>query len=189
MVSRSKSKSPPALQLCCFVILLLIVALIILYFTVLKPREPDISATVVGLQHIESRPYPNFTLNIMVDVDVTVHNPNYAGFEFDSGTTLIYYRGSLVGRAPVVEGGVGARSTETITTTVDLDVSTMAANPAFVSDIASGMLTLDSSTSLHGKVTLLGIFELRVSTFTSCQIVVALKTSSTSANCRSNITS
>ncbi|WOL15133.1 hypothetical protein Cni_G23914 [Canna indica] len=186
-MGRTKSQRGP--QLCCFALLLLLVILIILYFAVFKPREPDVEATIVGLRQIEFQPSPNFALNITLDVDVTIDNPNFAAFKFDAGTTLIYYRGALVGEAPVMAGEISARSTETMRASVELQVSAMAANPAFVPDVTSGTLTLQSSTSLEGKVTVLGIFRRRASTFTYCDIFVFLFTSTASANCRSKVNS
>ncbi|CAL9169872.1 unnamed protein product [Musa hybrid cultivar] len=183
----TKTRSRRGSQVCCFLILLLLVTLIILYLTVFKPKQPEVRGTVVGLRQIEFQPFPNFMLNITLVVAVTIENPNYAGFEFESGTTLIFYRGVLVGQAPVMEGEVGARSTETLSVYVELEVSTITANPNFVQDIASGILPLESSTSVRGKVTILGVFKLNASVFTSCDITVALLSRYASATCNSRV--
>ncbi|XP_074559487.1 late embryogenesis abundant protein At1g64065-like [Curcuma longa] len=192
MIGIKRSRSAPAtVALCCLVVLfLLIVALAAVYFAVLRPRDPRVEFAFVGLRQIQFQPPPNFRLNLSLDVDVAVRNPNFASFDYDVGTTLVFYRGALVGQAPVEAGDIGARSTETVRTEPVLNVAAMAADRRFAGDVAAGALALQSSTSLRGRVRVVRIFRRRASVFTACDIRVALFAGGmVAADCSSKVSS
>ncbi|KAG6536677.1 late embryogenesis abundant protein At1g64065-like [Zingiber officinale] len=192
MIRRKLSRSAPATAaLCCLVLLLLlIVALAVVYFVVLRPRDPRVEFAFVGLRQIQFQPPPNFRLNLSLDVDVSVRNPNFASFDYDVGTALVFYRGALVGQAPVEARDIGARSTETLRAAPVLNVAAMAADRSFAGDVAAGALQLQSSTSLRGRVKVVGIFRRRASIFTACDIRVALFAGGmVAADCRSKVSS
>lgn len=188
--SKRSGGAPAAAFYCCLVLLLLLlVALAAVYFAVLRPRDPRVDFTFVGLRQIQFQAPPNFRLNLSLDVDVAVRNPNFASFDYDVGTTLVFYRSALVGQAPVEAGDIGARSTETLRTAAVLDVAAMAADRSFSGDVAAGALVLQSSTSLRGRVKVVGIFRRRAFVFTACGIRVALFAGTAAADCRSKVSS
>lgn len=186
MTRSKRSISAPAAAFYCCLLLLLIVAL---YFAVLRPRDPRVDFAFIGLRQIQFQAPPNFHLNLSLDVVIAVRNPNFASFDYDVGTTLVFYRGALVGQAPVEAGDIGARSTETLRTAPVLNVAAMAADRSFAGDVAAGVLVLQSSTSLRGRVKVVGIFRRRASVFTACGIRVALLAGTAAADCRSKVSS
>nr|CAD1819165.1 unnamed protein product [Ananas comosus var. bracteatus] len=145
-----------ALKTCCvattLLLFLLILTAIILYFTLLKPKQPRIVATAVDVTNVELRTSPAIALNLTLGADIVVNNRNYAGFSYDDTTTLIFYHGVSVGVAPVAAGTIGARATERISSSVDVDVAKVVENGNFLFDILTGSLNFTSSSAIEGKV-------------------------------------
>ncbi|XP_008803236.2 uncharacterized protein LOC103716837 [Phoenix dactylifera] len=179
------------LMICCLVaaviIILLVVTFVILYFTMFKPKQPEVVAKPVYLRNMEFGLLPVPTLNVSLGLDVFVKNQNRAGFKYDNTTTSIYYRGVLVGVASIEAGTIDARATDVIPTVADLQAGKIILNPSFLPDVVSGSLNFTSSSNLEGDVILLDIFKLHASTRVSCDISVFLMTSSISSTCHSKV--
>ncbi|KAJ0983219.1 hypothetical protein J5N97_011474 [Dioscorea zingiberensis] len=148
-------KARRCLKICCcataIIILILIITLVILYFTMFKLKQPQVVATPVSLQSIDFTLLPVLKLHVTIGMEIDIKNPNYGGFKYDNSTTLVYYRGSLIAEALVAAGMIGARSTENVSTSVDIFVEDLAKNPLFLPDVFSGSLNLTSSSKVEGK--------------------------------------
>lgn len=178
-------------MICCVVtsviIILLVVTLVILYFTMFKPKQPQIVATPLILRSIKLELLPVPTLNISIGLDVFIRNPNYAGFKYHNATASIYYRGVLVGFVAIDAGIIHARATKNISTVMDLQAGKIISNPYFFPDIISGSLNLTSSSNQQGDAILLKIFKLHASTIVSCDISVFVMTKNVSSVCKANV--
>nr|XP_010931925.1 uncharacterized protein LOC105052703 [Elaeis guineensis] len=169
------------------VIVLLIVTLVILYFTMFKPKDPEVETTLVNIRNIEFGLFPTPTLNLSLALDIFINNRNYAAFKNDNTTTNIYYRGVLVGLSPIEAGTVRPRGTKNISCVAKIQVEKIISNPYFLPDIASGPLNLTSSTNMDGKAMVLKIFKLRASIHVACNISVFVFSGNSSSICESKI--
>ncbi|KAL4628472.1 hypothetical protein ACB092_05G240900, partial [Castanea dentata] len=110
------------LKICCGVTAILlitfIVVMIILYFTILKPKNPEITSQPGVLEHYELMVIPAIKLNVSLGIVVTVNNRNYGGFEYQNSTTYVTYRGDVVAEAPIQADTIPARRKHNISTTV-----------------------------------------------------------------------
>lgn len=62
------------------ILLLLIVAtILVLYFTILKPKQPIMTTQPIMLESIEVSP---LGINVKVGIDITVYNRNYGSFRY-----------------------------------------------------------------------------------------------------------
>ncbi|ONK74771.1 uncharacterized protein A4U43_C03F9980 [Asparagus officinalis] len=186
-----KPSARKCLITCCIVtttiILLLIVTLVILYFTLLKPKQPEVVATPVNLQHIEFGIFPIITLEVTLGIDVFIKNRNYAGLKYKNTSTTIYYRGNSVGEAPIPAGEIEARSTQNISTLIELEIDKMASNPSFLPDVMTGMLNMTSGSTVEGDAIILKIFKIHATSLVNCDITVFLKNRTNTANCFSTV--
>ncbi|KAF3320415.1 Late embryogenesis abundant protein [Carex littledalei] len=167
-------------------IIILIIIAVILYFVMFKPKSPEINPVPVSLDHLNFTLLP-VSLNITLGVNVTVKNKNYAAFKIKRTNTTIYYHEILVGEASVDPRVVSARSTTTLNTTVDIDVTTMMTSGSFLTDMASGLLPFTSETKTTGKAIVLNVFKLHATVDVSCNVGVSLIDSTTNTICNTTV--
>ncbi|XP_072951802.1 late embryogenesis abundant protein At1g64065-like [Typha angustifolia] len=165
------------------VVILLVVLLVILYFTVFKPKTPEATASVVNIQHVDFTLVP-LTFNLTLAVEIVIKNPNFAGFKYGGSMITIYYHGDVVGSAPINAGMIHARKTETISTSVEILASKVMASSSFRSDVSKG-LDFTSSTTIDGKVIILGMFKLHASAKIECTSRVWIFTATSTSTCNS----
>ncbi|XP_074559608.1 uncharacterized protein LOC141815557 [Curcuma longa] len=157
-------------------LILLTVIAVVLALTVFKIREPStvlVFVRVLGASPRISLPAMRLDLNLSLELNVRVHNPNYASFSHGSGgLTRLRYRGAQVGEAAVAPGRVPARGTEMVrlAATVEVDQNLTEAGQ-LVQDVASGVVAIDAETRMPGRVTVLGFVRLHAVVTTNCRVV------------------
>ncbi|CAI0550601.1 unnamed protein product [Linum tenue] len=172
MAATSKS----TLRVCCIsatiVALVTISVLVTLALTVFKPRDPDVVLYPVGLAKLQ---LSDFITNDSVtsDMVMSIRNKNYASFEFQNATSHIKYDGKLVGRVPIVQGTIPARSTFNITAPAVLRAKRLRENPNAINDIVGGSLNLTATVTMHGKVSMLNrLIKKKGSVYTECHMTI-----------------
>ncbi|WOH11745.1 hypothetical protein DCAR_0831236 [Daucus carota subsp. sativus] len=184
------AKSRRGLKICCgvtaLIIIILIVVAIILFFTVFKPKQPEVSLRSVNLQNIKFFPLP-FLLNVTLGITVLVDNPNYGSFKYKDSTTYVTYHGTEIAEAPIQHDMVPARGTHDISTIVVVEGEKMILNPSFPADSKAGVFNFTTSTTLHGKATALKILKIKVKSVNTCDISLVPLTQNVTAVCTSKI--
>ncbi|EEF32651.1 uncharacterized protein LOC8264283 [Ricinus communis] len=187
-MENSKGSSRRGLKIFCGVtaIFLIIVAVVFvsLAFTIFKPKDPQVFLHPSGLENLQ---LANITSNVTMDMVITIGNPNYGSFKFRNSTGYVNYRGDVVGEIPVAEDLVPARSKTNITTSADLMAGKIMTNPEFFGDFLLGNLNMTATAVLHGKVSVLKIFNLHATTFTTCYISVFVNSRDIQSTCKSKI--
>ncbi|CAL5086375.1 unnamed protein product [Urochloa decumbens] len=182
-------RNRPALICCGVVVAVLVILAVIfvaLYFTVFRPRSPKVVATVAGTEISKINGSPP-TLNITVHVDVTVRNPNYAAFRYGDVVTVVRYHGDGVGQSVMPAGEIGARATETIEATVEVDVARVVATPYFFPEAALGVLPFQTATAVAGKAVVLGSFKISARSEVACEVDVYWLRSNATSECTSTV--
>ncbi|KAE8718793.1 Protodermal factor 2 isoform 1 [Hibiscus syriacus] len=182
-------------RICCvvsaLVLIISVVVLVTLYFTLFKPKDPNIIVQSVTLQSTTIRvvlfPYQDIEGNATIGLTVTVDNRNYGGFKYHNATAFINYRGNLVAEAPIGEDSISPRSKHNISTSVIVFAHELAADDHFLSDFFSGVFNFTSSTTLHGKVNVFNIFKFKASSSRNCNISVSLQNQTADSVCTSKI--
>ncbi|POO01881.1 Late embryogenesis abundant protein [Trema orientale] len=191
-ISSSASTRRRGLLICCGVTaLILIVAasiIVTLAFTVFKPKEPEITARPAGLENIEYSLSPNVTVNVTVDMIITIDNgKNYGSFKFKNTTAYVNYRGDVVAQVPIKHSLVPARGKLNITSPADFMLSKVISNPSFSEDFLSGSLNLTSMATLHGKVGLFKVVKMQATAFSTCDISVFVIDREVQSKCESKL--
>ncbi|KAM7506228.1 hypothetical protein LguiB_005132 [Lonicera macranthoides] len=184
------SKVPKCLKICCgitaLIIIIILVVSIALYFTILKPKEPKITTQSVFLEDIKLVPLP-FHLNVTLGLVVTINNRNYGSFRYKNSTAYVTYRGTLAAEAPIKEDTIPARGKLDVGTTVVIEGEKLVLNPTFWTDYFSGCLNFTSSTTLHGKATMLKFLKIKATTFSTCDISVFVLAMNATSVCSSSV--
>ncbi|CAI0460588.1 unnamed protein product [Linum tenue] len=172
MVATSKS----TLRVCCIsatiIVLVTIAVLVTLALTVFKPRDPDVVLYPVGLSKLQVDDFISQD-SVTSEMVMSIRNRNYASFEFANATSHIKYDGKLVGRVPIVEGTVPARSAFNITAPAVLRAKRLRENPNAINDIVGGSLNLTATVTMHGKMSMLNrLIKKRGSVYTECHMTI-----------------
>jgi len=182
--------------ICCSVLLALIVILaivfVVLYFTVFRPHSPHVAAKVVSMRvaQVDVLALPP-KLNLSFDVAVTVKNPNYASFLYGDVVTDLNYHGMAVGQSVMLAGEVGARTTQTVTATVELQADKVVFTPAFLGELTASllnpplMLPFETRTTVAGKAVVAGTFKIKASSAVTCSISSYPLTGNSTTDCTS----
>ncbi|XP_039002049.1 uncharacterized protein LOC120128443 [Hibiscus syriacus] len=153
-------------------LLLSSIIVLILAFTVFKAKQPRtklISAALDGVSPRISFPVVNIQLNITLNLQFLVENPNHASFKHGPGKSFLLYRGDQFGEADIPPGDIPARSSATFSSRLVLQVDEMASNiTALIDDVLNGELVVDTRTRIPGRVTFLKVFKKHAVVTSEC---------------------
>ncbi|XP_028808551.1 uncharacterized protein LOC114763116 [Neltuma alba] len=180
MISQSRVKKR---RRCCLVLGILLLLLIVIFIvalvlalTVFKPKNPTVqlvSASLDGVSPSVSFPAIQIHLNLTLNVSLMVHNPNHASFKHEQGTSILYYEGNQIGDTNIFPGEIPAKGSAVLPSRLTLQVDKLASNvTSFVGDLLGGELSMESSTRLPGRVTLLGFIKKHAVALSDCQFTL-----------------
>lgn len=186
-----KEKSRKCLKIFCattlLIVVIFIVVSIVLYFTVFKPKDPQITAHPTNLENLQVQLFPNVSINATLVLTLTIDNRNYGGFKFKDSIAYVYYRGMLIAEVPVEHSEVPARGSLTMTTYANIIGGKMATDPNFYSDIGTGHLNFTSNSTMHGKVSILKIVKVEAKVYSFCDISIDILTQEVNPKCHSKV--
>ncbi|QCD91864.1 Late embryogenesis abundant protein [Vigna unguiculata] len=176
-------------KICCvsaiLLVILLVVVVVVLFFTVFKPKDPDITLQSVKLEGFKLE-LPTFKLNLSLGVVVTVENPNHGSFTYQNSTAHLYHRGTLVAQAPLHEDTIPARHDHNITTSLSVfaDISEL---KDLSTDYSRGVINLTSTVTLFGKVKVLNLLKMKATSYSTCYLSLFIPHQSIDSMCNSEI--
>lgn len=191
-MAETRNSRKNLIKICCGVttIILVIMALIFvtLFFTVLKPRHPQIFLHPLNLEKVEViNPFP-FRLNARQGLVITIQNPNVASFRIQNSTASVRYHGELVGEIPIGETTVPAKAKLNISVYVEFKVDEILFNPYFLEDFSKSRLNLIAGADLYGKIYMLKkMIKLRAKVYSTCNISIHIFTNIFESSCISRL--
>ncbi|KAK7294926.1 hypothetical protein RJT34_17825 [Clitoria ternatea] len=158
-------------------VIAIVLVAVILAMTVYKPKPPIIHVDSIGLKNVEMGVNVfslTMVVNVTLELDVSVQNPNKFGFRYYGGSATLNYRGQLIGDATIPDGECPAEETKGINVTLTIMADRFVSTPEVLKDIASGILPLNTVMNVSGKVIILGFIKFRVESSSSCDFTVNL---------------
>ncbi|KAF9688298.1 hypothetical protein SADUNF_Sadunf02G0183000 [Salix dunnii] len=180
-------------KICCSVTTIFTIVLVVIFttlaFTVFKPNNPNVIATLlVSRTSIQFGGSPNVTtLNVTLGMVITIDNPNYGSFKFTNSAAYVKFHGVIVGEVPIQADLIPAHSKVNITTSVDLMADELIKNPYFLQDLTAGRFNFVSTSSLHGKVEVIKILKLHATALSTCDISLFVTSPRIKSSCNSQI--
>ncbi|GMH30277.1 hypothetical protein Nepgr_032120 [Nepenthes gracilis] len=166
----------------------LLVALIVLCLTVLRPKEPKITAQNIILKEVKWQKTPKFSVNISMEITITVHNPNQGSFKYMNSPAYVSYGGKVVAKSLILEDEIPSRGKQNLSTTVEIDGDGLRPVARFSGDLLRGCFNFTSSATFVGKVSFLKLFRIKATGFSSCGVSVLLRTHrASSSGCISEV--
>ncbi|KAK7366527.1 hypothetical protein VNO80_08520 [Phaseolus coccineus] len=176
-------------KICCVTAILLFILLatllLVLFFTVFKPKDPDIILQHVKLQGFKLE-LPTLNLNVSLGIVVTVENPNHGSFTYQNSTAYLYHGETLVAEAPLHEDTIPARRDHNITTSLSIfaDITKL---KGLSTDYSRGVINFTSSVTLLGKVKVVNLFKMKATSYCTCYISLFVPYKSIDSICNSKI--
>ncbi|KAH7865847.1 hypothetical protein Vadar_011967 [Vaccinium darrowii] len=152
------------------VILGLVLLMVILGLTVFKPKHPVTTVNSVALKDLNVDLTFTKHLNVTLDVNLSIKNPNKVGFKYTDSSALLNYRGQEVAEAQIPGSEISAGKTVTTNLTLTILADRLILNSTLYSDVISGTLPLSAFTRISGKVHILKIIKIHVVSYTTCDI-------------------
>ncbi|KAJ8550784.1 hypothetical protein K7X08_000154 [Anisodus acutangulus] len=143
MVPPKKRRARNCCFICVAVVLLLGLLFLILGLTVFKAKKPVTTVNSVSLRDLDiSFDFARFQvhLNVTLEADLSVRNPNRVGFKYDSTSAILQYKGQTVGDAPVPAGEIGSRETRPMNITLTVMADRLLSTSGLFSDVRSAMI-------------------------------------------------
>ncbi|KAK3184355.1 hypothetical protein Dsin_031641 [Dipteronia sinensis] len=191
MADYGKSSRRRGLKICCgvsaIVLVVFITVVTTLALTVFKPKQPEITAHPIGLEHVNITFFPTLAINATLDMVVTIGNRNYGSFKFGNSTAYMDFHGETVAEVPIGAGLVPARGKLNVTTSAVVMGDKLVENEFFMGDVESGCLNFTSTATLHGKVSVLKIFKMHAIAISSCDISIWIATQNVESKCTSKL--
>lgn len=178
-------------KICCgitsIVVTLIIITALVLFLTVFRLKKPKLSTKSVTLDSVKLVLFP-FHLNVTIGLVVTINNRNYGSFMYGNSTAYVNYRGMPAAEAPIKADTIPARAIHDIATELLIIVDDLTTNTYFSADYnTAGCLNFTSTTCLHGKATVFKYFKIKLTTYTTCDISLFVKTQNVSSVCNSKV--
>ncbi|PON88610.1 Late embryogenesis abundant protein [Trema orientale] len=167
----------------CAVILVIVTVIVILALTVFKPKRPVTTVDSVSLKDLNADldiRRLRVDLNVTLDVDLSIKNPNKVGFKYRNSSAVLIYRGDQVGDVAIPGGEISADETKRVNVTLTLMADRLLSQSQVYSDVFAGALPLSTHTRVSGRVTILGIFKIHVVSTTWCDFTVNVSNRSVS---------
>ncbi|KAJ4780668.1 hypothetical protein LUZ62_064925 [Rhynchospora pubera] len=163
---------------CATVAILLGIVILILSFTVFKIKDPSLTVNYINITSVDPGLGTNNNLvsvNLTLNANLSLKNPNIASFKFKNSTTEFFYEGQTVGVAYAPSGEVGAYKTTHMNVSLDVltDRAVAAAGPINLTGIVVGEdLNFTSYTDIAGRVNVLGVYKRNIDVTVNCTYTV-----------------
>ncbi|KAL1322200.1 hypothetical protein HN51_067122 [Arachis hypogaea] len=159
------------------VVIAIVLLIVILAMTVFKAKHPVNTVDSLRLQDLKVSldiARLSVDLNVTLDVDVSVKNPNKVGFKYSDSSAQLNYRGQQVGEVPIPAGEISSDETKGFNLTLTIMADRLLSNSQVYSDVISGSLPLSTFVRMSGKVSILGFIKVHVVSSTTCDFAVNL---------------
>ncbi|KAG8363071.1 hypothetical protein BUALT_BualtUnG0007500 [Buddleja alternifolia] len=166
-----------------FLIFIIIITLIV-YFTIFKPKNPNITVAAVQLPAFSAA---NSTVNFTFSQYAAVTNPNRAVFSHYDSSLQLLYAGNQVGFMFIPAGKITAGRTEYMAATFSVQSFPISISSAgqpesvgpTVTDGLSGFrvgpsMEVESRLEVGGRVRVLGIFTHHVEARAECRVAISV---------------
>lgn len=155
-------------------IVAIVLLIVILALTVFKAKDPKTTINSITVQNVSialDTVGMRVNLNVTLDVNVGIKNPNKVSMKLKKGNADIMYRGDTVGVVPIPVAKISADKTTALNMTVTLLANRLLSNPQLYSDATAGSMPMSTKAEVSGKVNIVGI-KISVSATSTCYFTV-----------------
>ncbi|KAL4572555.1 hypothetical protein LXL04_019335 [Taraxacum kok-saghyz] len=155
------------------VIVVLGLIILILALTVFKAKKPVTTVNSVAIKDFDASINllpPRVSLNISLDLDISIKNPNKVGVKYRDSSAILLYKGQAVGEVPIPAGEIGSDDTTQMNLTLTIFADRLLTNSDVYTDVINGNLPVSTYTKISGKARILNLFNIRIVSVSSCDL-------------------
>ncbi|KAH6825038.1 hypothetical protein C2S53_006955 [Perilla frutescens var. hirtella] len=173
-------------------LLILVVTILVLMITVFRVKDPTLklnSLKIDGLDLLSNKTNGMIKggLNLTMEADVSIKNPNVASFKFDEAEMEVLYNGTVVGEGRTPAGEAEARRTRRLSVWIVVMVDRLVGVKPFDSDFAAGSLAISTFTRMSGMVNIADVIKKSVVVKLNCTMNLNFTSQAIQdRNCRRN---
>ncbi|KAI3781411.1 hypothetical protein L2E82_11425 [Cichorium intybus] len=162
--------------ICLSVIVVLVVLgliILILALTVFKAKKPVTTVNSVAIKDFDASVNllpPRVSLNVSLDLDISIKNPNKVGVKYRNSSAILLYEGKAVGEVPIPAGEIGSDDTKQMNLTLTVFADRLLTNIDVYTDVIQGNLPISTYTKISGKARILNLFNIRIVSVSSCNL-------------------
>ncbi|KAF3792896.1 hypothetical protein EJ110_NYTH10699 [Nymphaea thermarum] len=114
-------------------------------------------------------------LNVTLELGLSVKNPNKVSFKYHNSSSLLYYRGRLVGQADIPAGEIFAGQTIDTHSVLTILADRLLSDSNAYTDAIAGSLPMTAFTKISGTVTILRMFKIHLVSYTDCELSIDVR--------------
>ncbi|GKB08699.1 late embryogenesis abundant protein, LEA-14 [Tanacetum coccineum] len=149
--------------------------ILILALTVFKSKKPVTTVNSVVLNDVNATvnliPL-RVSLNVSLDVTITVRNPNKVGFSYQNSSAALLYKGHDIGNVPIPAGKIGSDDSKQMNLTLTIFADRLLTDIDVYGDVISGNFPVSTYTKIKGKVRILNLFNIHVVSTSTCDLKI-----------------
>ena len=157
------------------VILLIFLLLLILGLTVFKPKQPTTTVDSTSISDLKvsfDAARLRVDVNLTLDVDLSIKNPNKVSVKYKNSSAFLNYRGQVVGEAPIPAGKILADKTQPLNVTVTVMADRLLSDSQLFSDLRAGAIPFNTLTKISGKASIFNLFNVHITSTSTCDLLV-----------------
>ncbi|XP_068306779.1 late embryogenesis abundant protein At1g64065-like [Pyrus communis] len=168
---KRKKRIKLAIYVAIFIVFQIIVITVI-SLTVMKVKTPKVRLGKINVQQLNFvTATPSFDTKFTTQIKVK--NTNWGPYKFDASTVKFMYQGTAVGQVVIPKSKAGMLSTKKMNVEVSLSLSALSGSN-LGTELGSGVLTLNSTAMVTGKVELMLIMKKKKSSTMDCTVAFDL---------------
>ncbi|PWA93733.1 Late embryogenesis abundant protein, LEA-14 [Artemisia annua] len=149
--------------------------ILILALTVFKFKKPVTTVNSVVLNDVNATvnlvPL-RVSLNISLDITITVRNPNKVGITYQNSSAALRYKGRDIGNVPIPAGKIGSDDSKKMNLTLTIFADRLLTDIDVYGDVISGNFPVSTHTKITGKVRILNLFNIHVVSTSTCDLEI-----------------
>ncbi|KAI3676145.1 hypothetical protein L1987_85745 [Smallanthus sonchifolius] len=159
------------------VILAVALIILILALTVFKAKKPITTVNSVAIKDLHASfnllP-PRVSLNVSLDLDITIKNPNKVRVKFRNSSAVLFYKDQVIGDVPIPSREIGSDGTKQLNLTLTVFADRLLTNSDVYADLIRGNLPVSTYTRISGKARILNLFNVRIVSVSSCDLDISI---------------
>ncbi|XP_030549475.1 uncharacterized protein LOC115754557 [Rhodamnia argentea] len=169
--ARRKKKMKWTIGIVAFVIFQVVQALFFV-LVIMKFKSPKFRVAEFEVQTLTvgTQASPSFAMTF--DAPIQIKNTNWGPFKYGVSTINFTYGGVQVGQTIIPKSKANFKSTKKINAPVALSSSALPSSSNLVSELSSGIITLNSQGEIKGKITVMFMFKKTKTSQMNCTMAI-----------------
>ncbi|XP_031496735.1 uncharacterized protein LOC116261926 [Nymphaea colorata] len=152
--------------------------LLVLGLTVFRARHAVTAVNSINLRSLDAKfnlQRLSVDLNVTLELGLSVKNPNKVSFKYHNSSSLLYYRGRLVGEADIPAGEIFPGQTIDTHSVLTILADRLLSDSNAYTDAIAGSLPMTAFTKISGTVTILRMFKIHLVSYTDCELSIDMR--------------